>query len=239
MKNKRSQNSPYVTLNSSYIMLEKALGYSFKDKRLLEQALTHKSCKLALNNERLEFLGDAVLGLVIGELLYHKFYQYDEGKLSKLRASIVSTHGFTKLAKAIALQDYLRVSSSEEISKGREKPSILSSAFEALMAGVYLEAGLSKVRKIMQNLLNRAYKRLDLEHLFMDYKTALQELTQAQFCVIPTYQLLQEKGPDHHKEFEMALYIQDKMYATAKGNSKKEAEQQCAYYALQKLKEAK
>ncbi|MFB1288232.1 ribonuclease III [Helicobacter pylori] len=239
MKNKRSQNSPYVTPNSSYTTLEKALGYSFKDKRLLEQALTHKSCKLALNNERLEFLGDAVLGLVIGELLYHKFYQYDEGKLSKLRASIVSAHGFTKLAKAIALQDYLRVSSSEEISKGREKPSILSSAFEALMAGVYLEAGLAKVRKIMQNLLNRTYKRLDLEHLFMDYKTALQELTQAQFCVIPTYQLLQEKGPDHHKEFEMALYIQDKIYATAKGKSKKEAEQQCAYYALQKLKEAK
>ncbi|GAA7430052.1 ribonuclease III [Helicobacter pylori] len=239
MKNKRSQNSPYVTPNSAYTTLEKALGYSFKDKRLLEQALTHKSCKLALNNERLEFLGDAVLGLVIGELLYHKFYQYDEGKLSKLRASIVSAHGFTKLAKAIALQDYLRVSSSEEISKGREKPSILSSAFEALMAGVYLEAGLVKVRKIMQNLLNRAYKRLDLEHLFMDYKTALQELTQAQFCVIPTYQLLKEKGPDHHKEFEMVLYIQDKIYATAKGKSKKEAEQQCAYQALQKLKEAK
>ncbi len=238
MKNKRSQNNPYLT-NSSYATLEKALGYSFKDKRLLEQALTHKSCKLALNNERLEFLGDAVLGLVIGELLYHKFYQYDEGKLSKLRAAIVSAHGFTKLAKAIALQDYLRVSSSEEISKGREKPSILSSAFEALMAGVYLEAGLAKVQKIIQNLLNRAYKRLDLEHLFMDYKTALQELTQAQFCVIPTYQLLKEKGPDHHKEFEMALYIQDKMYATAKGNSKKEAEQQCAYQALQKLKEAK
>ncbi len=239
MKNKRSQNSPYITPNSAYTTLEKALGYSFKDKRLLEQALTHKSCKLALNNERLEFLGDAVLGLVIGELLYHKFYQYDEGKLSKLRASIVSAHGFTKLAKAIALQDYLRVSSSEEISKGREKPSILSSAFEALMAGVYLEAGLVKVRKIMQNLLNRAYKRLDLEHLFMDYKTALQELTQAQFCVIPTYQLLKEKGPDHHKEFEMVLYIQDKIYATAKGKSKKEAEQQCAYQALQKLKEAK
>lgn len=239
MKNKRSQNSPYTTPNNPYTTLEKALGYSFKDKRLLEQALTHKSCKLALNNERLEFLGDAVLGLVIGELLYHKFHQYDEGKLSKLRASIVSAHGFTKLAKAIALQDYLRVSSSEEISNGREKPSILSSAFEALMAGVYLEAGLAKVHKIIQNLLNRAYKRLDLEHLFMDYKTALQELTQAQFCVIPTYQLLQEKGPDHHKEFEMALYIQDKMYATAKGNSKKEAEQQCAYYALQKLKEAK
>ncbi|WP_033621206.1 ribonuclease III [Helicobacter pylori] len=228
-KNNKLADCPYITL-------EKALGYSFKDKRLLEQALTHKSCKLALNNERLEFLGDAVLGLVIGELLYHKFYQYDEGKLSKLRASIVSAHGFTKLAKAIALQDYLRVSSSEETSKGREKPSILSSAFEALMAGVYLEAGLDKVRKIMQNLLNRAYKRLDLEHLSVDYKTALQELTQAQFCVIPTYQLLKEKGPAHHKEFEMALYIQNQMYATAKGKSKKEAEQQCAYQALQKLK---
>ncbi len=239
MKNKRSQNSPYVTPNNPYLTLEKALGYSFKDKRLLEQALTHKSCKLALNNERLEFLGDAVLGLVIGELLYHKFYQYDEGKLSKLRASIVSAHGFTKLAKAIALQDYLHVSSSEEISKGREKPSILSSAFEALMAGVYLEAGLAKVRKIIQNLLNRAYKRLDLEHLFMDYKTALQELTQAQFCVIPTYQLLQEKEPDHHKEFEMALYSQDKMYATAKGKSKKEAEKQVDYYELKKIKEVK
>ncbi|REB26594.1 ribonuclease III, partial [Staphylococcus pseudintermedius] len=95
MKNKRSQNSPYITSNSSYTMLEKALGYSFKDKRLLVQALTHKSCKFALNNDRLEFLGDVLLGLVIGELLYHKFYQYDEGKLSKLRASVVSAHGFT------------------------------------------------------------------------------------------------------------------------------------------------
>ncbi|WP_104747978.1 ribonuclease III [Helicobacter cetorum] len=232
MKNKR-----FKPINCPYKTLERALGYSFKDKRLLEQALTHKSCRLALNNERLEFLGDAVLDLIVGELLYHKFYQYNEGKLSKLRASIVSEQGFTKLARVISLQNYLRVSTSEEVSKGREKPSILSSAFEALMAGVYLEAGLSKVRKITEKLLNRAYKRLDLEHLFMDYKTALQELTQAKFSVIPCYKLLKEKGPDHHKEFEIALFIQDKMYAIAKGKSKKEAEQQCALQALNKLKE--
>ncbi|AFI06057.1 ribonuclease III [Helicobacter cetorum] len=229
-KHLKHANNPYETL-------ERALGYSFKDKRLLEQALTHKSCRLALNNERLEFLGDAVLDLIVGELLYHKFYQYNEGKLSKLRASIVSEQGFTKLAKAISLHDYLRVSTSEEVSKGREKPSILSSAFEALMAGVYLEAGLDKTRKITERLLNRAYKRLDLEYLFADYKTALQELTQAKFGVIPKYELLKESGPDHHKEFEIALFINNTIYAKAKGKSKKEAEQQCALQGLNKLKE--
>ncbi|WP_104713155.1 ribonuclease III [Helicobacter cetorum] len=232
MKEKHSKHQTYP-----YQKLEKDLGYFFKDKRLLEQALTHKSYRQALNNERLEFLGDAVLDLIIGELLYHKFYQYNEGKLSKLRASIVSEQGFTTLAKVISLQDYLRVSFSEESSKGREKPSILSSAFEALMAGVYLEAGLDKVRKITEKLLNRAYKRLDLEYLFADYKTALQELTQARFGVIPKYELLKESGPDHHKEFEIALLINDTIYAKAKGKSKKDAQQQCALIAFNQLKE--
>ncbi|WP_104761371.1 ribonuclease III [Helicobacter cetorum] len=232
MKEKHSKHQTYP-----YQKLEKDLGYFFKDKRLLEQALTHKSYRQALNNERLEFLGDAVLDLIIGELLYHKFYQYNEGKLSKLRASIVSEQGFTTLAKVISLQDYLRVSFSEESSKGREKPSILSSAFEALMAGVYLEAGLDKVRKITEKLLNRAYKRLDLEYLFADYKTALQELTQAKFGIIPKYELISENGPDHHKEFEIALLINDTIYAKAKGKSKKDAQQQCALIAFNQLKE--
>ncbi|AFI04406.1 ribonuclease III [Helicobacter cetorum] len=232
MKEKHPKHQTYP-----YQKLEKDLGYFFKDKRLLEQALTHKSYRQALNNERLEFLGDAVLDLIIGELLYHKFYQYNEGKLSKLRASIVSEQGFTTLAKVISLQDYLRVSFSEESSKGREKPSILSSAFEALMAGVYLEAGLDKVRKITEKLLNRAYKRLDLEYLFADYKTALQELTQAKFGIIPKYELISENGPDHHKEFEIALLINDTIYAKAKGKSKKDAQQQCALIAFNQLKE--
>ncbi|PAF43214.1 ribonuclease III [Helicobacter sp. 11S02596-1] len=216
--------------------LEATIGYVFADKALLLEALTHKSCKQLPNNERLEFLGDAVLDLVVGEFLFHKFPESAEGNLSKMRAALVNEKGFMYLAKIIDLGAYLHISSSEESNHGRDKPSILSNAFEALMGAIYLESGLEKVCEIVHILLEKAYPHIDIESLFVDFKTALQELTQAKFSQIPKYVLVSESGPDHHKEFEMALLIKGKEYARASGASKKDAQQSCAKIAYEKLK---
>ncbi|WP_180762782.1 ribonuclease III [Helicobacter sp. 12S02232-10] len=217
-------------------VLEETIGYVFQNKALFLEALTHKSCKKVPNNERLEFLGDAVLDLVVGEFLFCKFPQSAEGNLSKMRAAIVNEKGFMNLAKIINLGRYLHISSSEESNKGRGKSSILSNAFEALMGAIYLETGLEKVREIVYILLEKAYPNMDFESLFVDFKTALQELTQAKFSQIPEYVLINESGPDHHKEFEIALLIEGKEYARAKGGSKKDAQQNCAKIAYMKLK---
>ena len=128
--------------------LEKKLGYIFEDKKLIIEALTHKSYKQPYDNERLEFLGDAVLDLIVGEYLFKKFSKSDEGKLSKIRASLVNEAGFDKLARSLDLGDYILLSNAEENNGGREKPSLLSNAFEAIIGAIYLESGLKTVNKI-------------------------------------------------------------------------------------------
>jgi len=215
---------------------EKILGYTFKDKELLKEALTHKSYKSPVNNERLEFLGDAVLDLIVGEYLYKKLPKANEGELSKLRASLVNEEGFAKLAGRLGIGDFIFISQAEENNHGRSKPSLLSNAFEAVMGAIYLEDGLDKVRQIVLDLLEKEYPKIDLGTLFKDYKTALQELTQARYGVTPTYKLLGATGPDHKKEFEVAVMLHDEEVATAKGRSKKAAQQEAAKIALQKLK---
>jgi len=215
--------------------LEKSLDYHFEDPQLLIEALTHKSYKQPYNNERLEFLGDAVLDLVIGEYLFTRFPKFDEGKLSKMRASLVNEEGFTKMARHINLGDFIRLSNAEENNSGREKPSLLSNAFEAVMGAIYLQVGLEHVEALMHRYLNEIYPIIDMTTLFKDYKTTLQELTQAQFGVTPDYQLIGTSGPDHKKEFQIAVFIQDKKYATALGKSKKVAQQEAAFIALKML----
>ncbi|MBN2896819.1 MAG: ribonuclease III [Campylobacterales bacterium] len=216
-------------------LLQERLGYRFKEKKLLIEALTHKSFKQPYNNERLEFLGDAVLDLVVGEYLFKHFPRHDEGKLSKLRASLVNEEGFTRLANALDLGRFIYLSSAEENNKGRSKPSLLSNAFEALMGAIYLECGLERVTQITTRLLEESYRELSLEELFKDYKTALQELTQAHFGMTPEYQLINSRGPDHLKEFEVAVRIDGKTYAAAIGKSKKMAQQEAAKIALEAL----
>lgn len=215
---------------------EKILGYSFRDKELLREALTHKSYKSPVNNERLEFLGDAVLDLIVGEYLFKKFPKANEGELSKLRASLVNEEGFAKLANRLKIGDFIFISQAEENNHGRTKPSLLSNAFEAVMGAIYLEEGLERVRKIALELLEEAYPKIDLNSLFKDYKTTLQELTQARYGVTPTYKLLGSSGPDHKKEFEVAVLLHDETIATAKGRSKKNAQQEAAKKALAILK---
>ena len=221
---------------TDYAQLEKRLGYTFKNKQLIIEALTHKSDKKPYNNERLEFLGDAVLDLIVGEYLFNKFPKSNEGILSKIRASLVNESGFTLLARAIDLGEYIYLSPAEENNNGRNKPSLLSNAFEAVIGAVYLEAGLDTAKRIAIDLLEAAHPKIDLDTLSKDYKTALQELTQATHGVTPQYDLLGAFGPDHKKEFEIAVKLNNETIASARGKSKKEAQQKAAKIALEALK---
>lgn len=215
--------------------LQQRLGYTFRNKELLIEALTHKSYKQPYNNERLEFLGDAVLDLIVGEYLYKKFTDFDEGKLSKMRASLVNEGGFTRLANHLGLGEYIYLSNAEENNNGRTKSSLLSNAFEAVMGAIYLESGLEKVRELTVYLLENVHDDISLDSLFKDYKTSLQELTQAHYGITPEYDLIAAHGPDHKKEFEVAVSIDGKRYASAQGKSKKQAQQEAAKIALELL----
>jgi len=215
--------------------LEDRLHYSFKNKKLIIEALTHKSYKQPYNNERLEFLGDAVLDLIVGQYLFEKFPNHDEGKLSKMRASLVNEEGFTRLAEHLGLGDQLFMSNAEENNGGRSKPSLLSNAFEAIIGAFYLEAGLEQAREISISLLEEVHPDISLDTLFKDYKTTLQEMTQALFGTTPEYKLVGSHGPDHKKEFEIAVFVDDKEYARASGKSKKIAQQEAASIAINLL----
>ncbi len=217
-------------------ILQDTLGYKFKNGRLLIEALTHKSHKQPYDNERLEFLGDAVLDLIVGEYLFVKFANSNEGNLSKIRASLVNEEGFDRLARYIDLGDYIFLSNAEENNGGRDKPSLLSDAFEAVMGAIYLDSGLEKVQTIAIGLIEKNHKDISLDSLFRDFKTTLQELTQARYGITPEYKVVASRGPDHLKEFEVAVIIQDKEYARAIGKSKKIAQQESAKIAIEKLK---
>jgi ribonuclease-3 len=216
--------------------LEKSLGYQFKNEKLITEALTHRSYKKDVNNERLEFLGDAVMDLIVGEYLFHLFPKAEEGTLSKLRAALVNEDSFTRLAKRLDLGKFLYLSPAEENNNGREKSSILSSAFEAVMGAVYLESGFKKAKEVALKLLKEEFPIITPEELLKDYKTTLQEITQAHFGVVPEYRLISASGPDHKKEFEIGVFIQDREYARAKGKSKKTAQQEGARLTIDMLK---
>ncbi|MFA6144488.1 MAG: ribonuclease III [Sulfurimonas sp.] len=215
--------------------LQQRLGYQFHDSKLIIEALTHKSHKQPYNNERLEFLGDAVLDLIVGEYLYKKFPHFDEGNLSKMRASLVNEDGFTLLANYLHLGEYIYLSNAEENNHGRTKSSLLANAFEAVMGAIYLESGLLTVQNIAVELLELVHQDISLDSLFKDYKTSLQELTQAHYGITPDYQLVASHGPDHKKEFEIAAFIDGKRYSSAFGKSKKHAQQEAARIALEIL----
>ena len=159
--------------------------------------------------------------------------------MSKLRASLVNEGGFTKLANYLGLGHYIYLSNAEEKNGGREKPSLLSNAFEAIIGAIYLESGLEEVNKIVLDLLEKNYEKISLDDLFKDFKTALQEITQSRFGLIPEYTVLASRGPDHKKEFEIAVVIDGKEYVRAIGKSKKIAQQEASKIALDILKDKK
>jgi ribonuclease-3 len=217
--------------------LQQSLGYRFKREELIAEALTHKSYRREFNNERLEFLGDAVMDLVVGEYLYHLFPDREEGFLSKLRAALVNETSFSRLAREVDLGRYLLLSHSEEQNGGREKASILASGLEAVIGAIYLDGGFEEAKRVGLSLLRRVYPTIDPRELLQDHKTTLQEITQLHFGVLPEYRLLRSTGPDHNKKFEIGVYIGGKEYARADGRSKKKAEQKGAKLTIEKLKE--
>jgi ribonuclease III len=221
--------------------VEKSIGYSFRKLSLLKRALTHKSFanenKLPPEeqNERLEFLGDAVLELSVSELLMSKYPHYSEGDLSKLRAAIVNEKQLASFARDFRLGDTLYLGKGEEQTSGREKPSLLADACEAILGAIYLDRGFAKASQVIQ----KHYKKL-LDHtaeadIYKDYKTELQEKSQSLYRSIPRYRLVAETGPDHDKVFEIDLVIRGEVMGSGTGRSKKDAEQMAAREALQKL----
>lgn len=221
---------------------EKRFGYSFRSKELLHNALTHKSyvnenrLPTGSDNERLEFLGDAVLELAISELLMERFPDYNEGELSKLRASIVNERQLADLARDYQIGEFLLLGKGEEQTMGREKPSLLSDAYEAVLGAIYLDRGFKKAHAVIKRHYTRLFAENPTDSFYQDYKTELQERVQTLFKTMPQYRLAGEEGPSHRKVFEINLVIQEKVYGVGRGFSKKEAEQSAAQKALDLLK---
>lgn len=209
------------------------LGYRFRDRSLLERALRHASwCneqqgERGEDNERLEFLGDAVLDLVVGDRLMRRYPQLREGELSVTRAQVVSENGLSEVAKQLDIGRWLLLGKGEEKSGGRTKPSILADAFEALIAAVYLDSGFEEAAGMVNRLLAQRIETVEFKG-FYDFKTRLQETSQARMRATPTYEVVQELGPDHDKRFVVAVKIGSDEWARAVGKSKKEAEQMAA-----------
>jgi len=214
--------------------LEERLGYSFKEKALLREALTHPSYGFP-HNERLEFLGDSVLGVCITHLLFEAFPYAKEGELSKRRAHLVKEETLFEISHKLGLFEFLRLGKGEELDGGRGKPSVLASAFEALIGAIYLDGGLEEALKIIRRLFEDFIKEPSLKNT--DYKTQLQELIQAIFKETPVYKVISEKGPDHQKTFEAVVRIKGHIWGKGEGKTKKEAEQKAAKEALTKLNE--
>lgn len=221
--------------------LQDELGYAFGNKNLLLRALVHRSFayenqESGEDNETLEFLGDAVLGLAISHLLIEIFPDCDEGELSRLRSSIVNERELAQIASQVNLGDFLLLGKGEELSGGRHKPSLLANALEALLAAVYLDGGLDAairlVKKMFHGYLENKEENFLLKALDKDYKTQLQEITQAKLKLIPTYFLEAEEGPDHDKTFFMTVAIGGRVLAHGFGKSKKEAQQEAARKAI-------
>lgn len=223
-------------------VLTKKLGYTFQDTDLLEQAFRHSSYVNERNdlnlmdNERLEFLGDAVLDLAISHLLMTFFQDAKEGDLSKFRASVVNEKGLFQIAKSLDLGDYLHLGKGEELTQGREKPSILANTLEALIGAIYLDAGFFRTKEIIQRLFGPLLGKIDSGHVINDYKSRLQEYTQEMYKIRPQYLLLDERGPAHDKTFIVALRLNGEIMAEGEGRSKKEAEQRAAKEAFFCLK---
>ncbi len=221
--------------------LQEKLHYVFRNPDLLSTALTHRSYinenpqSGTTDNERMEFLGDAVLGLCVSDLLMKKYHDFDEGTLSKIRSGLVNEKPLADLALNLGLGDCLLLGRGEEHSGGRTKESLLANAFEAVIAAVYLDSSFSKSRTLIRKLMMPLINDEDLSTECFDYKTVLQEFCQKKYKSAPLYTLLSESGPDHDKTFEVEVAIGDDVRQTGMGKSKKDAQKQAARKAWECL----
>ena len=220
---------------------ETALGIAFKDKSLLTRALTHRSYLNEnpdlpyLDNERLEFLGDAVLDFVAAEFLYQRFPEMSEGDLTSLRAALVKGDTLARFAIDLGLPQYVLMSRGEEAARGRERAPLLAGAFEALIGALYLDQGLGAARAFVLRFLPAESERVHALRLDRDAKSMLQELSQGKLQVTPQYRLVETRGPDHAKDFTIAVVINNQEYGRGVGRSKQIAEQEAARVALENL----
>lgn len=220
---------------------EQRIGYTFARRDLLRRALTHKSYSHEAknfevrHNETFEFLGDSVLGFVIGDLLFQKFPELDEGALSKMKAYLVSAPSLARKARDYGMGDVILLGVGEEKTGGRKKDSLLANLFEALIAAVYLDGGIEPARRLIETTFKDEIHAIDEENLlFQDYKTALQEVAQAKGLQLPEYSVVEEVGPDHDKRFVIEVKLGGRV-ARGEGTSKKEAQQQAARHALREF----
>jgi ribonuclease-3 len=225
---------------AGYGVLEGRIGYTFRDRTLCESALTHKSWlnerhgSTRTDNERLEFLGDAVLALAVSDMLMKRFPERSEGELSKTRAALVSEVGLAKAAEAMGLGEWIFLGRGEDQAGGRRKPSILSDALEALVGAVYLDGGFIAAHEVTERLFTEALRDADSSVRF-DFKSRLQERSQALLQATPQYSVVGQEGPDHDRRFLVAILLDGREYGRAQGRSKKEAEQSAAAQALELL----
>lgn len=223
---------------SLYTILEEKLGHFFRDSSLCEAALTHKSWmnethqEDRTDNERLEFLGDAVLALVVSDWLMQRFPDHTEGELSKARAAMVNEGSLAQIADRLGLGQWIFLGRGEEQAGGRSKRSLLSNTLEALLGAIYLDGGFAAAASVAKRLFTSAMEALPHSG-GKDFKSQLQELAQAKVQLTPSYTVLSETGPDHAKTFEVLIRIGEKEYARALGHSKKEAQQNAAALALE------
>jgi ribonuclease-3 len=222
--------------------LEEILGYALTQPELIENSFTHRSFinefkrRSSSSNERLEFLGDAVLDMVITEVLMEKFPEEQEGMLSKFRSTLVNEKTLAQVSINLSLGSYLKLGKGEEQSKGREKSSILSDTFEAVVGAIYLSNGMEAARKFIHHALGEFIEKVNVQSNKQDYKTTLQEMAQSMLRTIPRYQIVCQEGPDHQRTFETEVTVLEQVMGRGKGKSKKESEQVAAKSAINKLK---
>ena len=221
--------------------LEKALGYTFKKKPLLKEAITHKSYahekqnRRVLFNERMEFLGDAVLELIISEHLYSSHLEYTEADLSKIKAYAVQESTLAETAEKLDIGRHLLLGKGEELTGGREKPSLLANGFEAVLAAIYLDGGYEKSKTFVLDQLKGRIEDLTKNNLIFDFKTNLQEIAQAEFGILPTYVTDKVEGPEHRKTFKVKVFINDDFLGAGSGKTKKAAAQKAAEEGLKTI----
>lgn len=218
--------------------VEKKLGLKFEDSNLLKNALTHRSYlnesreEDLQNNERLEFLGDAVLELIISTELYLKYPQKTEGRLTSIRSALVRTESLAEESRILDVGKHILMSKGERDSGGTDKDFILANTYEALLGAIYLDRGLKECEKFVKRTVLKKLPRVIRDELFIDPKTKIQELVQAKYKVTPTYEVIKEQGPDHDKSFTVVLKVGNKVMARGSGLSKQKAEEEAAQKAI-------
>jgi len=220
--------------------LQKTIGVSFHDKELLTRAFVHRSHlneahDMHISNERLEFLGDAVLSFLTSHYLYEQYPDFPEGILTNIRSSLVKTSSLADVSKELHMGDLLLLSHGEESSGGRNNPSLLADAFEALLGAVFLDAGIETAKKFLSQFLFPKAKTVVENKSYIDYKSLLQELIQQESRVSPTYQVVKSEGPDHAKTFWVEASADSRVLGSGSGKSKQDAEQSAALSALEKM----